>query len=102
MDVQITTQGAPIINNIHIIKSSQDLAAIEIDLKSKYCKVVSYFSGSEGQVGIWIGSDERSLYLNNNVDRNIATVIEFPQFKGWTVWAATIGRYTCQVCLIKL
>ncbi len=98
----VTHQGAPIINDAILYRKSKDIACIQIDCRSKYCEVDAYFSGSDGECGIYIGANERSLHLKNDVDRGDPTSIMFPDFVGWNVFATSSGRYTISVCLVRV
>ena len=97
----IKSEGAPIINEGYIKEISENIVALEIDLKSKYCKVSCSFGGSDGTCGIYVNADEKSLHLNEKVIRDKPTVIEFTDFVGWDVFACGISRYTLSVCLIR-
>lgn len=101
LKIKITQQGAPDINYGWIVEIGENVVALNIELKSKYCEVSSSFSGSNGECGVVLQTTKRSLYLNDKTDREDFTTIEFPDFKGWNVFATWLGRYTINVCLIK-
>ena len=94
-------KGAPIINGGYVHEIGKNIVALEIDLKSKYCEVSCSFGGSDGTCGVYINANERSLHLNEKVNRDEPTVIEFTDFVGWDVFACGIGRYTLRVCLTR-
>lgn len=98
--IKVFMQGKVVVNSGIVYKQGKNVVALEIDLKSKYCEVCMITGGSEGQVGLVIGPTPRSLYLNRRYKRE-ETWVEFPEFKGWNIWAADIARYTLRVCLIK-
>ena len=100
--IKITQQGAPAINNGYVVEVGERVVALSVDLTSKYCNVSSSFSGSKGECGVVLRASERSLYLNEKSNREDITIIEFPDFEGWNVFAYYLGRYTLNVCLIKL
>lgn len=100
--INITQQGAPVINIGWIVEVGENVVALSIDFMSKYCEVSTSFSGSNDECGIVLQATERSLFLNEQADREDFTTIEFPDFKGWNVFATWLGRYTLNVCLIKL
>ena len=97
----IKTQGSPLINGGYVRETGENIVALEIDLKSKYCEISCSFGGSDGTCGVWIEANERSLNLNKEVKRGAPTIIEFTDFSGWEVFAGNIGRYTLSVCLIR-
>lgn len=99
--VKIAHQGAPIVNYGEIAEVGKNIIGLYVDLKSKYCEVDAMTTGSDGICGVYIGTNEESIKLKEDVDRNEPTKIEFPEFKGWNVFAAHLGRYTLSVCLIR-
>lgn len=101
INYKIRHKGAPVINDGYISELGENIVALIIDLKSKYCEVSCSFGGSDGSCGVYINANERSLSLNQNVQKDEPTAIEFSDFVGWDVFACGIGRYTLSVCLIK-
>ena len=99
--IKIKMQGSPIVNGGLVYEISENIVALDIDLKSKYCDVMSSFNGSDGSCGVLLAANERSLYLNDLVDKDSFTEIEFSDFKNWSVFAWYLGRYTLNVCLIR-
>ena len=97
--IDITNQGAPVINSGIIYKKSKDIVLIEIDLKSKYCNEVAYVG--DKYPGISISAIKESLYLKEDVDKDEPTIIKFPEFEGYYIYASTSGRYTINLCLLK-
>jgi len=97
----IRKQGAPVVNGGYVYRIGRNIVALEIDLKSKYCEVSISFKDSDGTCGLYITTNERSIHLNKKVSREEPTVLEFPDFIGWDVFAYGIGRYTLSVCLVK-
>lgn len=97
----IKHKGSPIINEGYVREIAQNIVALEIDLESKYCEVVCSFGGSDGTCGVYVGANDRSLHLNDKVERDEPTAIEFTDFVGWDVFACGIGRYTLSVCLTR-
>ncbi len=101
--VKIEMQGAPILSSerAFIVKKRKDLVALSIDLKSKNCQVGATYSSSDGSCGVDVEATEHSLYLYKSKDLNDFTLITFPKFKGWKVFASSSGRYNIDVCLIR-
>lgn len=97
--INVVTQGAPIINEGSVHRNGDNVVALEIDLSSKYCKVGATSGGT--LPGIYIDADEQSLNLDESKKVEDSTFIEFPQYEGWNVWCASIGRYTLSVCLVR-
>lgn len=101
LKIEITHQGAPVVNDGFIIELGKNVCAVSIDMKSKYCQTAFSISGSNGECGIVIVTTEESLHLKKGVHRDDPTHLEFPQFKGWDVFASGIGRYTLRICFTK-
>lgn len=98
----IIQQGTPVINSGCIIEQSENLIAIEIDMKSKYCEIAMFtHKDPENVCGLMIEANEDSLNLKEGIDKDMSTEIEFTNFKGFSVFAANLGRYTVSVCLIR-
>ncbi len=99
--LNIKYQGAPIVNSGHVREIGKNIVALEIDLKSKYCKVSHSFSESGGACGVYISATKESLRLNEKVNRTEPTAIEFIDFIGWDIFSDALGRYTLRVCLVR-
>ena len=84
-----------------VYKESSDIVALSIDLKSKYCEIGSSISSSKRECGITIDTNEHSLYLHPEKDRDNFTEIYFTEYVGWSYWGGSSGRYTITLCLIK-
>jgi hypothetical protein len=99
--VKIVTQGGPVVNDGWIVASGPDIAAVDIDLSSKYC-VVEATSGSHDGLApmVYIGADKNSLHLKKGREAK-TTEIALPQYKGWQIWMSELSRYTLSICLIK-
>ena len=95
--IAIKQQGAPRVNNGCVAVGAESIKALEVDMHSKYCNISATTGGDIP--GVMISEDENSLHLHKTKKGD--TWIEFPQFKGWTVWSASIGRCTLYVCLVK-
>jgi hypothetical protein len=97
-------QGAPKVGCAYLHRKSGGLATIEINMKSKYCYIAGTSSMStkvpgEYVPGIDIDFNDCSLYVDKRYRGG--TMVEFPEFQGWSVWSADMGRYTGRICLVK-
>jgi len=101
VDYKIIEQGAPLVNYVYLVKKSDDIVALCIDLKSKYCLCDSFFSSDDGACSISILASENSIGLNDNCNKSKETIIEFLNYKKWYVFSAGEGRYNINICLIK-
>jgi hypothetical protein len=98
--INVIEQGAPLVNEGTFHRRGKSVVALEIDLHSKYCQVMATYS-ADGAPGVIIGATKRSLHLLKGMPRRKETTIEFPNFVGWYIWCASIGRYSLSVCLVK-
>lgn len=94
-------QGAVIANHAVIVAKNKNLAAIHIDLKSKYCEGHGA-SIDDGVPVVYLEATKESIKLKKGVSILFDTIVSFPEFKGWKMFSATrAGRYTINVTLIK-
>lgn len=99
--IEILEQGSPIVNNGIIYKKTREIALVEIDLSSKYCKVLAEVE-NDNTPGILIVADKNSLNLNTKVKKSKPTEIKLSDFKGWKVYLSNYSmRYTLYLTLIK-
>jgi hypothetical protein len=90
-------QGAIVVNTAHFVLKTDDVACIDIDCATKYAKVACYGSGPE----VMLCATDHSLHLAADVPRETWTLVRFPDFCGWCVYATTVGRYTVSVVLLR-
>lgn len=95
---ELVRQGTPLLKEAYIMAESNSVVAIQINMRSKRCRVYAWGSDENSMPNILIDSTEESLHLHpeNKGD----TIIEFPQYKGWEVWSATIAKYSLYLCLV--
>jgi hypothetical protein len=98
---KINIQGAPVVNDMVVVKRSKDIVVIEGDMKSKWCVYIGYVSGNYGNhnPSILIDATNRSLHLHPN--KTGVTEIELVDFAGWSIWCVNVSRYSICACLIK-
>lgn len=102
--VTIVVQGRPLLSHHYgyLVHGNDEVVAFYVDLDSKYCAVSgSGGNGPDEGPMIFIGETERSLHLGSPTQPVVDTVIQFPEFPGWCVHAATLSRYTLAVALTK-
>lgn len=98
LKINVHTQGAPRVNQGWILREYPDLMVAEIDMHSKYHDVC--LTGGDPPI-LGIAAVEASLHLHPDYDKEKLTVIEFPDFPGWSVWGISTGRYSICVTLAK-
>lgn len=99
--IEITQQGAPAVNFGWVHKLGKGIVAIGIDLQSKYCNLMACTNGDSDGPGVILVADKNTLYLKRGKSVEELTWIQFPEYQGWNIWCAQIGRYTLSICLIK-
>ena len=99
--IDVRLAGGPVVNSAMELRRGPGVVAISVDLRTKYCEVEACCGGSEEPPSIYIGATGRSLRADHEPERTGSTEIIFPEFVGWSVWAAEVSRYTLAVCLIK-
>lgn len=97
---EVRQQGAPILNDLYVVKETEDVFIFSIDLKSKYCEVDGTIEDSDDVPGVSISATEESYGLAN-VDRDLSTEVYFPNHVGWRVWSCSMSKYALNGCLIK-
>lgn len=98
--MKIYEQGHPAVNEAVIQATGENVVAILIDMKSKYCTISGITQEEDGAPSFYISAEDNSLYLNKEAT-SPDTLVGFPEYKGWTVFAVNCSRYTITVCLIK-
>ncbi len=98
---RIDTQGVIIVNSCSIYKRTKDIVLIEIDCKSKYPYIDFHISDSDGICGIGLSASENTLHKDETKE-GITTIVTFPEFKNYIVFATYVGRYTVNICLCKI
>ncbi len=94
-ELKITLQGQPIINSATVVFENKDVVLIEIDMKTKWCQILSYgagvYNGSQYPT-ICIETTPRSVHCGSSA---IAlTEIYFIGCSGFDVWCADMARYS--------
>jgi hypothetical protein len=92
MELRVTEQGSIHVETARLLRVGENVVAIEVVLEQKRCEVQGV-GGNE----MWLGVNEHTLHA----DGDKWTVIEFPEYVGWEVWAAEVVKYTLAVCLIR-
>ena len=99
--IKLKNRGEPVINRGVIREVNENLIAIEIDLKSKWCEVSCTTGGNGDIIGIYIDATTKSTNLRKGAKVDEPTVIDLPDFTGWDVFTCHVSRYTLRICLIK-
>lgn len=95
---KIRIQGGPVVNSAAFYRKESRIVLIEVDLKSKYCRVGYTVTGNLPAVGIF--ETPRSVNLDSSKIGGYTEIV-FPDFKDWNIYLANCSRYTLHVCLVK-
>jgi hypothetical protein len=95
-EIKIIQPGAPVINSAWVVYKTDQVILIEVDLQSKYCSV-NISSGNS----VLINANEYSLHLDDSVDPDLDTWVEFPEAEGYSFFGHSSGRYTIQLTFFK-
>lgn len=86
-------QGEPIVEGVSIFRRRKDVVLIFIDMKTKYCTVLTTYGGDD--------EDPPGLYLEVAGSENL-TLLILTDFAGWDVFSVSdAGKYTIRLTLIK-
>ncbi len=97
----VTMQGAMLINHAYIHQAGTNVCAIAVDMKSKRGEILCDGCDENNSPMIIIEAVKESMHLKKGVKRTEPTVMVFPEFKHWSVWASNVTKYTIYICLVK-
>ena len=85
-----------------IMQSGPGIAALSIDLHSKYAEIGGIgFGGPECLPCVNLCAGVNTLHVDKAQPEYASTVVEFQDFPGWSVHSVWIGRDTLSVCLVS-
>jgi hypothetical protein len=91
---RISIKGRVSINTCALVIDEDNVKVLEMDFHTKNADLIAYGGSSDGIPSIAFG------YLENTLYEEI-TEVEFSRFKGFSVIATDVGRYSCFVVLLK-
>jgi hypothetical protein len=97
---EVTKQGGPILNGAHVVTAGECFAAIEVDMRSKRCELLTDTTTEDGVPVLFLEAGADSCHLANGLEKE-CTEVAFPGFKGFSVFSAHVSRCTLRVCLVK-
>lgn len=97
---RVVTQGRAVIGFARVITYTPTLAAVEIDVITKWCDVIGAIGDDKGNIGIII--NDTYMSINANEESLSGTEIDFPRFKGWNIFCYSCNRYTLRVVFNKV
>jgi len=99
--LRVTQQGAVRVNVASIYREAPGIVCIYVDLHSKRVDTPMVGGGANEPPTLFFSADEYTLHLDESKPRDSLTIVEFPEYVGWHVFAAERpGRYTASVVLV--
>jgi hypothetical protein len=108
-EVFIQVQGEIVVNRAWALISQEPdkpgIAAVEVDLATKYADLMTYSNGiiqcgSEEKLSapsLVLCANENTLHLHPSAFG--PTTIMLSEFKDWDIFCATVSRYSVRICL---
>lgn len=97
MKTEIKVQTGAIFVNHALIDDNTELKLVHVDLKSKRAEVFGFFGGEGDEIPeIHLKANSETLHFDETNPQALTTIF-FPEFKGWDIHTAEIGRYTLYV-----
>jgi len=102
LPMRITTQGAVMVGGASVWRDYGDCLLVYVDLHSKRAKLSCTIGGDDDSgPGVCLEADDNTLDLDESKPVDSETMIEFPELKGWSVFAADgPARYTLALTLL--
>lgn len=99
--LRVTKQGAVRVNAAHVHREAPGIACIYVDLHSKRCEPPMVGSGDNEPPVLYFTAGAHALHLDESKPRDSMTIVEFPEYTGWHVFACDgPARYTLGVVLV--
>lgn len=93
VQVKVVFQGKPVVETAYVHTATEDVALIYVSIEQKRMAIIGTGCG---------GDYPPSVYIEDPEDTDSpATAVEFPDYPGWHVFAATISKYTMAMALAK-
>jgi hypothetical protein len=95
-------QGAVIVNDATILRDYGDCLLVSVDLKSTYAKVEGVgYGGNLSVPSVHFTTTEYTIKLNESKDREVHTIIEFPECVGWRVFSYWLSKNNLALTLVS-
>jgi len=99
LKLNITQQGAVLVNEAVILEKSSKLVYAAIDLKTKRVEMMVNYDDENHTPIIELTPTNDSKHLNPDSDDT--TVISFPTLKGFSIKLGDCSRYTITLLFVK-
>ena len=99
---RIVEQGAVIVNDIRVLRKSQDIVCMHIDLHSKHILDAWCVNSDSKLPTLYLLAGDSTLYMDNSQKIDKMTVVEFPDYTGWSIFSCkNEGKYIVSVVFLK-
>jgi hypothetical protein len=101
VEVVIADQGGVMVHaESGIVRGiGPDVAAILVDCPTKRFEVSGSSYGDNGPE-VFLSVGDETLHYNEAL-KDDSTLLCFPQFKGWSLWCASVDKYTLALCFVN-
>ena len=100
--LHIKEHGAVRVNHAYIHCEAPEIACIYMDLHSKRVCEPMIGGSDDGPPALYFHAGDDGIKLDESKPRDSLTVVEFPEYPGWSVFACDgPARYTVALTLVK-
>lgn len=101
INLRILQQGAILVNEARAHRAATSIVCIYLDLQSKYAGKPTIGHEKGRPPRLYLGAEDNTLKVNENVPRNMDTVVEFTDYTGWEVFSCSDpARHTVALTLV--
>ena len=99
--LRVSEQGAVRVNAAHVHREATGIVCIYVDLHSKRIETPMAGGGDNEPPCLYFTAGEHALHLDESKPRDSMTIVEFPEYVDWRVFACDgPARYTLGVVLV--
>lgn len=99
--LRVKAQGAVRVNAAHVHREAPGIVCIYVDLHSKHVEAPMVGGCDDEPPTLYFSAGEHALHLDESKPRDSMTIVEFPEYAGWHVFACDgPARYTLGVVLV--
>lgn len=100
--MQISLQGCVRVSHAYMHAEADGIACIYVDLHSKRAMEPMLSCGPDQYPELYFTANEETMGLDGTKPRDSMTVVQFPEYLGWDIFACDgPRRYTVALTLVK-
>lgn len=101
VELRITQHGAVRVNAASVYREAPGIVCIYVDMHSKYVEQPMVGGGDGEPPTLYFTPGEHALHLDESKPRDSMTIVDFPEYVGWSVFACDgPARYALGVVLV--